>query len=201
MVRNGVIEPTAELYDPRTSSFVSAGVMRSPRGWGATAVLLRSGKVLFVGGGNGSECDATCSSAELYDPSSGAFTSTGNMTTRRAGANAVVLQNGDVLIVGGDAASVGDHVASAELYQPSTGTFSATGSMRSEGASVLLLLKNGIVLALNDSGGELYDPATGLFSVAGNFRIGCEKYGVAALPDGRLIDCGRPDWRRMGPEK
>jgi hypothetical protein len=200
LARNGVIEPTAELYDPHTGSFVSAGAMRSPRGWGVTAILLRSGKVLFVGGGNGSECDATCSSAELYDPSSGVFTSIGNMTTQRAGANAVLLRNGDVLIVGGDAASVGDHAASAELYRPSTGTFSATGSMHSNGASVLVPQKNGKVLAVNDSGAELYDPATGVFTMAGNFRIGRQKYGAAALPDGRLLIAGGQIGGAWGPK-
>src|SRR6202044_3912118 len=119
--------------------------------------------------------------------------------TRRAGANAVLLQNGDVLIVGGDAPS-GDHVASAELYHPSRGTFSATGSMHSEGASVLVPLRNGRVLALNDSGGELYDPVTGLFTVDGNFRIGREKYGAAALPDGRLLIAGGQIGGAWGPK-
>ena len=202
MARNGVIQPTAELYDPHTGKFVSAGKMQSPRGWGATATLLRSGKVLLAGGGSGSWCDASCylASAELYDPSAGTFTPVGSMTARRAGANAILLQNGDVLIVGGDAASGGEHVASAELYHPSTGTFSVTGSMHSEGASVLVLLKSGKVFAVNDSGGELYDPSTGRFTVAGNFRIAREKYGAAVLPDGRLLIAGGQIGGAWGPK-
>jgi hypothetical protein len=166
MARNGVIEPTAELYDPHTGRFISAGKMLSPRGWGVTATLLSTGKVLLAGGGSASGCDASCylASAELYDPLSGVFTSAGNMTTPRAGANAILLPNGDVLIVGGNDVSGGQHIASAELYHPATGTFSVTGSMHSEGASVLVMLKNGKVLALDDAGGEIYDPATGRFT-------------------------------------
>ena len=202
MARNGVIEPTAELYDPNTGKFVSAGKMQSPRGWGATATLLSGGKVLLAGGGSASSCDASCylASAELYDPSSGAFTSVASMARPRAGANAILLQNGDVLIVGGEAASGGEHVASAELYHPSTATFSATGSMHSEGASVLIRLKDGKVFALNDSGGEIYDPSTGRFSVAADLKIAREKFGVALLPDGKLLIAGGQIGGAWGPK-
>lgn len=200
LARNGLIEPTAELYDPHTGKFSDVGKLLSPRGWGVTATLLANGKVLLAGGGSASGCDISCSlaSAELYDPSSG-FTSTGNMTTRRAGANAIRLQNGDVLMVGGNDLSAGEHVATAELYHPSSGTFSATGGMHSEGASALIMLGNGRVLALNGSGGEVYDPATGRFSLAGKFAIAREKYGVAPLPDGRLLIAGGQIGGPWGP--
>jgi hypothetical protein len=188
MARNGVIEPTAELYDPRAGRFVSVGKMRAPRGWGVTATLLPSGKVLLAGGGSASFCDASCylASAELYDPLSGSFTLVGNMTEPRAGASAILLQNGDVLIVGGNEPAGGKQVATAELYHPSTGKFSLTGSMHSEGASVLLLLESGKVFALNDSGGELYDPGTGQFTAAGHSSFAREKFGRRTNPD-----CGR----------
>jgi hypothetical protein len=201
MARNGVIEPTAELYDPHTGKFTDAGKLRSPRGCCATATLLRSGKVLLAGGASASYCEASCSlaSTELYDPSSNSFTATGNMTTARIGANAILLQDGNVLMVGGNDLSGGEHVASAELYHPSSGTFSTTGSMHSEGASVLLLLKSGKVLAFRDSGAELYDPATGRFTVAGNFAIARTKFGVALLPDGRVLIAGGQTGGAWGP--
>ena len=202
MARNGIIEPTAELYDPQTGKFSSAGKMLSPRGWGATATILRSGEVLIAGGGSASACDVSCylASAEVYDPSSGTFTAVGNMTARRAGASAILLQDGDVLIVGGNEASGDEQVASAELYHPSTRTFSTTGSMRSlAGASVLLQLQNGKVLAANDSGGELYDPSTRRFTVADGFTIARAKYGAALLADGRLLIAGGQVGGAWGP--
>ena len=201
LARNGEIEPTAELYDPHTGKFVSVGKMQSPRGWGSTATLLRGGKVLLTGGGRFSGCDVSCNlaTAELFDPSSNTFTAVNNMTTRRAGANAIMLQNGDVLIVGGDDPSGGEHVASAELYHPSTGTFSATGSMHAEGPSALVLLDNGKVFAVNDSGGELYDPSTGRFTLAGKVAIAREKFGTALLPDGRLLIAGGQIGGAWGP--
>jgi Kelch motif len=201
MARNGLIEPNAELYDPQTGKFADAGKLGSPRGWGSTATLLVDGKVLLAGGGSGSGCDASCSlaSAELYDPASSTFTSVANMITSRTGANAILLQNDDVLIVGGNDISSGQHMATAELYHPSTRVFSATGSMHSEGASVLVLLKNGEVLALNGSGGELYNPSTGRFTTAGKFTIARDKYGVVPLADGRLLVVGGQIGGAWGP--
>ena len=91
---------------------------------GESATLLGDGRVLFAGG---------CSTAaELYDPATGTFTPTGDMTAVRAGSAAALLLDGRVLFTGGyNCAPAGqDGVwASAELYDPATGTFSPTGSM------------------------------------------------------------------------
>ena len=75
MERNGVIDPTAEVYDPHTKQFVSAGKMQTPRGWGVTATLLPEGKVLLAGGASASYCGVSCylANAELYDPISRTF--------------------------------------------------------------------------------------------------------------------------------
>jgi Kelch motif len=201
MARNGLIVPTAELYDPQTGKFSDAGKLGSQRGYGTTATLLVDGKVLLAGGGHFSGCDGSCSlaSAELYDPATSSFSPAGNMNTSRAGANAILLQNGDVLIVGGDDISGGQHIATAELYHPSTRAFSTTGSMRSAGASALVLLKNGEVLALDGSGGELYNPSTGRFATAGKFTIARDKYGVGPLADGRLLIVGGQIGGAWGP--
>jgi hypothetical protein len=202
MARNGVIEPTAELYDPHSEKFTNAGRMLSPRGWGVTATLLQSGKVLLAGGANASWCNTSCylASAEVYDPSSNTFTLAGSMAMPRAGGNAILLQNGEVLIVGGNEPSAGGHVATAELYHPSTRTFSVTGSMHTEGASVLVMLRNGKVFALKESGAELYDPATGQFNVVSDGAVARTKFGAALLPDGRLLVAGGQTRGAWGPK-
>jgi hypothetical protein len=71
-----------------------------------TATLLPNGMVLVAGGSD--------STAELYDPSTGSFSTTGAMGTGRSGHSATLLLNGKVLVVGG-----GSFVplATAELYK------------------------------------------------------------------------------------
>jgi hypothetical protein len=59
--------------------------------------LLPDGKVLFAGGANG----ATLSSAEVYNPRMGTWSSTGSMATVRFGPTATVLPDGRVLVTGG----------------------------------------------------------------------------------------------------
>ncbi len=59
---------SAEIYDPTTNSFTATGAMAKAR-YVHTATLLPNGKVLMVGGAG------QLSTAELYDPAKGRFTS------------------------------------------------------------------------------------------------------------------------------
>jgi hypothetical protein len=130
---NGFILNTAELYDPTTAQFVPTSKMTHERA-AHTAVLLTSGalagKVLMAGGlTNGGSEDT----AELYDPNTGMFTSTGKLIVGRFNHVAVLLPDGKVLIAGGQVSS--GSANSAERYDPATGTFAATGNMRDQRAA------------------------------------------------------------------
>jgi hypothetical protein len=147
------------------------------------ATLLPNGKVLVLGT---LSCNPGCysgSTAELYDPVSGAWTLTSQPNTPRFNHIAELLPNGKVLVAGGYL-SPGVLTGSAELYDPATGTWSPTGSLaipRQFHQSALLpggkvLVAGGLGMDgqgafLTLSSAEIYDPATGLWSPAGNMSV------------------------------
>ena len=137
----------AQLYDPTSDSFSVGGTMISDQ---SAAVTLTSGKVLFAGGVE----IGRSSRAELYDPATHTFASTGNMARPRVWHTLNWLPNGMVLAVGGEtdgctgnSCVFAGSVASAELYDPSTGTFFSTGSMAAARSThTATLLRDGRVL-------------------------------------------------------
>jgi CBS domain/Kelch motif/Galactose oxidase, central domain len=79
---------TAELYDPATGAWSSAGTLPAALGTHA-AVRLQNGKVLVISGF--SPPNTLLRTAYLYDPDSGAWTPTGAPTIGRQYHTAVVL--------------------------------------------------------------------------------------------------------------
>jgi N-acetylneuraminic acid mutarotase len=114
---NGTSTATAELYNPATKSWTLTGSMNGDR-LEHTAVLLSNGAVL-VSGGNKQRANSTTvlSSAELFNPATGAWTTTGSMNTARVGHSSTLLASGQVLSAGG-ASNAGNELTSAELYRP-----------------------------------------------------------------------------------
>jgi N-acetylneuraminic acid mutarotase len=131
--------------------------MIHPR-YGQTATLLQNGEVLVAGGycnGGGGNCDSGSFfnnqvSAELYDPATGEWTATGNMSRGRARATATLLNDGNVLVAVGLSSCDDDFcfdLNEAEIYDPGSATWTKTGSF--EGAreqQTANLMSNGSVL-------------------------------------------------------
>jgi hypothetical protein len=190
---------SAELYQVATKTFAPAAGNMKCAHKGHTATLLPNGKVLIAGRDGGAAC------AELYDPSTGLFTRTGDMTTLVSDHAAALLQNGKVLIVGGSSDGVGCQscvaVNTAELFDPSTGTFTATThkSVVARINPTATLLPNGTVLiaygGATPSGGpydntELYDPSTGIFTLTGSLNIKRQFHTATLLNNGHVLLAG-----------
>jgi hypothetical protein len=115
---------SAEIYDPGLGSFISTGSMTVPR-FDFSATLLKDGTVLVAGGFNPSGGVKVFASAEIYDPATGLFSSSGKMNTPRAQHTATLLNDGHVLLAGGTTGS--GYISSAELYDSVMNTFASTG--------------------------------------------------------------------------
>jgi len=107
----------AELYDPGTGTWSSAGTL--PAGAGgenATATLLPSGQVLLTGGDHFSGGTTVHAAAVLYDPIANTWSSAPSMATARSQHASVLLATGQVLVAGG--LNTSGYVAAAERYDP-----------------------------------------------------------------------------------
>ncbi len=167
-----------------------------------SALRLRSGKVLLVGGAT---TNGTTASAELFDPLTGLFTATGSMGTPRLRPVLSLLPSGDVLVTGGVNGS--DILASAEIYDVVAGTFRAIapmGAPRSEHAVAPLptgeLLVTGGCKQASDIPGcqlssmradsEYFDPKTEKFRPGPPLYAPHADHGMVRLPTGWILLVG-----------
>jgi len=163
---------SCELYNPERGGWSDGAPMGTAR-YQHTATVLLDGRVLVAGGSN---CRTNCTdanslaAAEVYDPTTGAWTATGAMSARRRGHAAVLLPDGRVLVAGGSGLDAGDELPippadgtrrhfttlrSAEIYDPRTGTWTPVAQMKwgREDASAFVL-KGGRVLVSGGMWGE-----------------------------------------------
>ena len=159
----------ADLYDPATRKWSATGTMSISREDHSTS-LLSNGQVLMMGGTTVDFNGITVASAELYDSTTGAWTTTGSMLQGRERFTATLLQNGQVLVAGGDYYDGinGGFLSECELYDPGLGTWSATGSMATprNGARAVLLPDGRVLIAggetdfnyIPTASAELYSP-------------------------------------------
>src|SRR6185436_17317185 len=149
-------------------TFTATGNMISERA--DTATLLPNGKVLVTRGNP--QSGPYLSSAELYDPLTGTFTSAGYLNVNHSAPTAVLLTNGKVQIAGGDVGDGDGASVIAELYDPATGAFARTGDLlfgREQHSATLLT--DGTILFVGGHAfaatAEMYDPVKGKSNATG----------------------------------
>lgn len=148
---------SAEIYNPVAGTWRTVDSMAAGRELAKT-ILLPDGKVLAVGGSTGHVGKRKAlGSAEVFDPKTGRWTSTGALAEARTQFSMTLLQDGRVLVVGG-ARPPASALSTAEIYDPTSGTWSTAGSMKTRRWNHrAVLLPNGDVLVVGgcDLLGEL----------------------------------------------
>ena len=178
----------------RVGSVTPAAPMVEPRS-GQTATLLPDGRVLIAGGMRRNQ--DFYKSAELYDPATGKFQTTGEMSVGRVGQIAVLLRSGKVLIAGGWVGQGGTD--SAELYDPATGKFTVIAKMTiRRGRPSATVLADGDVLIVggeerdNESlnSAEIFHIKTLSFQPTGSMHHARISHTATLLNDGRVLVAG-----------
>jgi hypothetical protein len=208
---------TAELYDPVADTFTATtGPMMAARVV-HTATLLQTGKVLIAGGdliffnGNSNTGIMSLNTAEIFDPGTGTFTKTGNMTVPRESHTATLFVTGSdagkVLIAGGSDGAFGNSppaatlYASSETFDPATGTFTSGGMMTTQrDLQTANLLSSGKVLvaggasnAGTEKSADLFDPTAGSFAATGAMTEPRFYQDASTLNDGTVLVTGGSD--------
>ncbi len=192
--QNAAYLNSAEEFDPAANAGsggfnVTASSMGSVRGY-PVSVLLPTGKVLILGGIDGS--GAHLASAELYDPVTRSFSaSAGSLNEARVQSSVTLLANGKVLIVGGNNATT-TNISSAEIYDPISDSFSpVSGSLNAArwGHHGSLLSNNRVLIAGGSSGQntELYDGTLDGFLPTGNSSTIGSWYTLTRLQTGAVL--------------
>jgi hypothetical protein len=182
-------------------SFAHAGVMTEPR-IGHTGTLLADGRVLITGGAPAPDVAARyLATTETWDPATGSFTASGDLSEGRGGHTATLLDDGRVLLVGGGYGVLGDGrvTTSAETWDPASGSATAAGALaQARTLHTATRLDDGRVLVVGGfadggtirSSAEVWDPATGSFAPTGSLATGRYGHTATLLPHGRVLVAG-----------
>jgi N-acetylneuraminic acid mutarotase len=99
-------------------------------------------------------------SAELYDPTTNTWTTTGSLRNGRASFSATLLPVGTLLVVGGE----GGPLKTSELYDPASAKWTVAGNLvTARSAHTANLLPDGEILIAGGFGEETLAPASRTF--------------------------------------
>lgn len=187
---------TAELYDPAAGTFTSTGSMSWAR-FGHSSTLLADGRVLVAGGLRviPEQNSETLESAELYNPTTNVFSTTGGMGVPRVGHAAVRLAAGAVFVTSG---SVDTGESSDIGYIPAEGFFTTIGPLVphivAKTATLLngntVLMAGGMELETPRKDAEVFDPADLSYTPVGPLNQARRSHGAVRLQNGKVLVVG-----------
>lgn len=190
---------SAEIYSPDVGWY-DTGDLANAR-YDHSATLLPNGKVLVAGGTYTDVATSYLASAEIYDPGTLSWTSTGSLNIGLTAFTATILPSGDVLAAGGY--GQGGETERSQLFTPGVVSDSTnTGSLTTARYShTTTLLPNGKVLVAGGTGVgsgigsflrscELYTPGPGTWTSTGSMVSARTNHTATLLPNGKVLVVG-----------
>jgi len=149
---------SSEIYNPLTNTWAATANSMTTARRNHTATVLLDGRVLVAGGENGL---GVTNSAEIYDPATGLWETTGSLNQSRYGHTATRLQDGRVLVVGGCYTNIATYCARlSEIFDPARGVWDEGPILPADEGRMnhsATLLQDGSVLI---AGGYRYQTST-----------------------------------------
>jgi hypothetical protein len=197
-VVGGNTPATAERFDPVTERFTSIPGLRPSDGQ-YLSLRMADGRVLITGGksAEGEVLDA----AQVYDPVANGFRPVGRMNIPRHKHAAVLLQSGQVMILGGSDERDGrGRYTSTEFFDPARNQFTRGPDMiapRYKIRDAVVVLPSGAVLVAGGAeDAELFDPRTRRFMKVSGSLAGTRMFATATLlPNEAVLVVGGYDDR------
>ena len=191
---------TAEIWDPATGQWTSAGMFHAPHSVGG-AYALSDGTVL-VPGGTTTENTTPGAQVDMY-LSSGGWAALPPLGVTRAWFSGGVLAGDYVLVAGGDTGACCVGVNSAQLYNPATQSWTSTppmGEKRIYGAAAVLASGTQILVAggfsccsnpaYTHASAEIFDLTTGSWFTTASMTNPRYGHTLTRLQDGTVLAAG-----------
>lgn len=198
-----------EIYDPAQGTSVEiAPPADMPQLVDPAAVRLADGRVLLAGGATDDWPGMASARTEIFDPASGSFRLGPLMQEPRAGAKAILLNDGRVLVAGGqhdDGHGNTSSTEGAELFGPSDVASQFLSRPQGPTGATYTLLSDGRVLIAGggvydiDLGcttpevSEVFDPGTETFTPVDPMSTPRSGSVATKIQDGRVLFFGGRD--------
>jgi N-acetylneuraminic acid mutarotase len=199
-----------------------SGTMNDSRAF-HNGVKLQDGRFMVIGGNQGPYGSAgnyytkILNTCEIYDPATGTWSNTANMFKYRAGATALVLPDGRVIVAGGsegnsshNLADVADLLGTAlkttEIYNPATNSWSWGPNMSEPKAGAMSVVLNdgrwmiaggithvtifGLDIPDFSANISIYNPTTNSFSNAGTMKDKRALGAMTVMGNGNVFIAG-----------